>query len=148
MGTMARRRQASSWQMPRTRFGGCTIHSFTLARSTAALRSRSSSPLFSPVVSDYTPRNSIVGLFKVHPWCMRFTVLWLRSGDGYHWVNLIMHWMAGCDRDSIVQRDCCQDYFALVFAYLVRFLAVGYRAVESSLNNGKPNLVCGSKSEV
>ncbi len=30
--------------------------------------------------------------------------------------------------------------FALVFAYLSRFLAVGYGAVESSLNNIKPNL--------
>ena len=36
--------------------------------------------------------------------------------------------------------------FALVFAYLVRFLAVGYGAVESSLNNIKPNLDNASRS--
>jgi iron(III) transport system permease protein len=36
--------------------------------------------------------------------------------------------------------------FALVFAYLVRFLAVGYGAVESSLNNIKPNLDNAARS--
>ena len=36
--------------------------------------------------------------------------------------------------------------FALIFAYLVRFLAVGYGAVESSLNNIKPNLDNASRS--
>jgi iron(III) transport system permease protein len=34
----------------------------------------------------------------------------------------------------------------LVFAYLVRFLAVGYGAVESSLDNIKPNLDNASRS--
>lgn len=36
--------------------------------------------------------------------------------------------------------------FALVFAYLARFLAVGYGAVESSLNNIKPNLDHAARS--
>ena len=36
--------------------------------------------------------------------------------------------------------------FALVFAYLVRFLAVAYGAVESNLNNIKPNLDNASRS--
>ena len=36
--------------------------------------------------------------------------------------------------------------FALIFAYLVRFLAVGYGAVESSLNNIKPNLDNAARS--
>ncbi len=36
--------------------------------------------------------------------------------------------------------------FALVFAYLVRFLAVGYGAVESSLNSIKPNLDNAARS--
>ncbi len=36
--------------------------------------------------------------------------------------------------------------FALVFAYILRFLAVGYGAVESSLNNIKPNLDNASRS--
>jgi iron(III) transport system permease protein len=36
--------------------------------------------------------------------------------------------------------------FALVFAYLVRFLSVGYGAVESSLNNIKPNLDNAARS--
>ncbi len=36
--------------------------------------------------------------------------------------------------------------FALVFAYLVRFLAVGYGAIESSLNTIKPNLDNAARS--
>lgn len=36
--------------------------------------------------------------------------------------------------------------FALIFAYLVRFLAVGYGAVESSLNRIKPNLDNAARS--